>query len=157
MPPQLGTPSKCKPLRQKIHKFQRILSVLILSLPVVSTHASQVYSESSGYAHHNDQSGTYNVVEDYTVWQGAHQGCDVEGVHHHTHTQGALQCDSAYSNPAVLWPANHKFQTIDIEGVFSISGQTPSIEIQCVTQDEPLNSAGDGLSLIHISEPTRPY
>jgi sugar lactone lactonase YvrE len=47
-------------------------------------------------------------------------------------------CTNAVANPDTLWPPNHKFRSVSIEGV---SG---NITVLAVTQDEPLNSTGDG-------------
>jgi hypothetical protein len=43
-----------------------------------------------------------------------------------------------------LWPPNHKFKTVEIEGVTDPDGDAVSILITGVAQDEPLNGPGDG-------------
>tara|TARA_R110002074_G_scaffold122091_2_gene256689 strand:- start:4 stop:228 length:225 start_codon:yes stop_codon:yes gene_type:complete len=52
----------------------------------------------------------------------------------------ALDCSNASASPNLLWPPNHKMAAIDIEGV---SG-ADQISIQCISQDEPTNTNGDG-------------
>ncbi len=55
-------------------------------------------------------------------------------------TAQTLDCDSAYASPSVLWPPNHKFVDITIEGV----PDADSVIVQCISQDESLNTNGDG-------------
>lgn len=53
-------------------------------------------------------------------------------------------CDDAVPNKAILWPPNHKFRTITISGVTDADGDSISLNIVSVTQDEPVNDKGDG-------------
>ena len=53
-------------------------------------------------------------------------------------------CSNAVANPNTLWPPNHKFKEISIEGITDPDGDTTNIVINCIMQDEPLNGTGDG-------------
>ena len=53
-------------------------------------------------------------------------------------------CSGGIASPSTLWPANHKFQSIDILGVFDAEGDQLEFAVQCIQQDEPLDSTGDG-------------
>lgn len=53
-------------------------------------------------------------------------------------------CSAAFADPDVLWPPNHKFQTVTIMGVTDPDGDPVTITITDVTQDEPVNGLGDG-------------
>ncbi len=48
-------------------------------------------------------------------------------------------CDDAHASTPILWPANHKMVDIKINGL----GDS-EVVIQCIKQDEPLNTNGDG-------------
>ncbi len=52
-------------------------------------------------------------------------------------------CPNAKANPNLLWPPNHKFHLITIT-VPDVDGNPNVVTITGVTQDEPLNSTGDG-------------
>jgi hypothetical protein len=54
-------------------------------------------------------------------------------------------CATATITPAVIWPPNHKMTPVKITGVTDPDkGDTVTLTITAVTQDEPLNSTGDG-------------
>ena len=53
----------------------------------------------------------------------------------------SLSCDTAYASPDALWPPNHKYKSINIEG---LGASDAVVSIQCIKQDEPRNSTGDG-------------
>ena len=53
-------------------------------------------------------------------------------------------CSNAAPSIAVLWPPNHKYQAISIEGVTDPDGDDVTIVVTGITQDEPLNTRGDG-------------
>jgi hypothetical protein len=57
-----------------------------------------------------------------------------------------LDCSTAFASPAVLWPPNHEYRTISIQGVTmsGCEGDTLLITPTRVTQDEPVNTRGDG-------------
>ncbi len=60
------------------------------------------------------------------------------------HANQAPNCESAYASPDSLWPPNHAFKTIKIKGISDPDGGKPDVVIQCIHQDEPTNSVGDG-------------
>ncbi len=53
-------------------------------------------------------------------------------------------CPDAYPDTKTIWPANHKFVDIGIEGVTDPDGDNVTITVTDVYQDEPVNSLGDG-------------
>jgi hypothetical protein len=103
------------------------------------------YQYNNGYGHHDNHSGQYDYQRKHTEWRGPHKGCRIKGRHNHKdHQPEALSCLDAYAAPDALWPANHKFKTVTIEGLSTLRGEAPEVTVQCVTQDEPLNGQGDG-------------
>ncbi len=56
----------------------------------------------------------------------------------------APDCSSAGSSVGTLWPPNHKMVAVEIEGVTDADGDSISINIDGITQDEPVNAKGDG-------------
>jgi Tol biopolymer transport system component len=52
-------------------------------------------------------------------------------------------CQTARPSVTELWPPNHKFVLVDILGVTDPDGDRVTIEIDGVTQDEPLDVAGN--------------
>jgi len=57
-----------------------------------------------------------------------------------------VDCSEAFASPAILWPPNHKYRAISIEGVTlsGCEGESLLIVPTGVTQDEPVNGLGDG-------------
>ncbi len=53
-------------------------------------------------------------------------------------------CDAAVPSMTVLWPPNHKFVQVHVNGVADDNGDPMSIVIYSVFQDEPVNGTGDG-------------
>jgi hypothetical protein len=54
-------------------------------------------------------------------------------------------CSGATVSPATIWPPNHKMTPVKIEGITDPDrADTVTVKITAVTQDEPLNSTGDG-------------
>ena len=53
-------------------------------------------------------------------------------------------CTSAAANPASIWTPNHKFVPISILGVTDLDGDTVTIKVTSIYQDEPTNTDGDG-------------
>ena len=53
-------------------------------------------------------------------------------------------CSHAVAAEPVLWPANHKYHAVAIQGVTDPDGDPVTIAVTGVTQDEPVNSRGDG-------------
>ncbi len=53
-------------------------------------------------------------------------------------------CAQAKSSVALLWPPNHKLETVAILNVTDPDNDPVSIKITAITQDEPVNGLGDG-------------
>ena len=53
-------------------------------------------------------------------------------------------CSRAVASEFALWPPNHKYHAISILGVTDPDGDPVTITATGVTQDEPLNTRGDG-------------
>lgn len=53
-------------------------------------------------------------------------------------------CDAVTSDAPLLWPPNHKYRLITLDGATDPDGDTVTLTITGVTQDEPLNALGDG-------------
>jgi len=49
-------------------------------------------------------------------------------------------CDDAFASPDSLWPPNHKFVPIGIDGVHDPDGDPIAITVTAVAQDEPLDA-----------------
>ncbi|MGA9752547.1 MAG: CARDB domain-containing protein, partial [Acidobacteriota bacterium] len=55
-----------------------------------------------------------------------------------------IDCSKALANPSILWPPNHKLVPISITGVIAPAGDTVTVSITGITQDEPGKGVGDG-------------
>ena len=53
-------------------------------------------------------------------------------------------CNTAEPTVGILWPPNHKFASVGIVGVSDPDGDTVTITVTTVTQDEPVNGVADG-------------
>ena len=53
-------------------------------------------------------------------------------------------CSGVRAEPSVLWPPNHKLRPIRLVGATDPDGDPVTIAIDAVTQDEPVDGAGDG-------------
>jgi hypothetical protein len=53
-------------------------------------------------------------------------------------------CSTVTPSSSLLWPPNHKFVPISLGGATDPDGDIVTLTITGVTQDEPLNSTGDG-------------
>jgi hypothetical protein len=53
-------------------------------------------------------------------------------------------CSGVAATPSVLSPADHKFRLVSLSGATDPDGDALILTITSVTQDEPLNSLGDG-------------
>lgn len=53
-------------------------------------------------------------------------------------------CDNAVASPDSLWPPNHKFKNIDIQGVTDIDQDVVTIVINSIMQDEEVNDISSG-------------
>ncbi len=56
----------------------------------------------------------------------------------------APDCLNTVPSQDILWPANHKLKGVEILGVSDPDGDNVNIIVQCIQQDEPLDSTGDG-------------
>ena len=53
-------------------------------------------------------------------------------------------CSGAYASDGELWPPNHKYAGVTIEGVTDADGDPITITITGIFQDEPVDGLGDG-------------
>ena len=53
-------------------------------------------------------------------------------------------CADAYPSVDILWPPNHKLVPVSILGVEDACGESTTITIDSIYQDEPVNGLGDG-------------
>jgi hypothetical protein len=53
-------------------------------------------------------------------------------------------CSTVQPSEQTLWPPNHKLETVGVSGATDADGDTVTLTITGVTQDEPLNGLGDG-------------
>jgi FtsP/CotA-like multicopper oxidase with cupredoxin domain len=53
-------------------------------------------------------------------------------------------CTPVVPTPNSLWPPNHDFQVVTLSGATDPDGDTVTLTVTGVTQDEPLNAPGDG-------------
>ena len=56
----------------------------------------------------------------------------------------APDCSNAAPSAASLWPPNHKFNSVNVEGVTDPDGDAVTINIDGISQDEAVNGKGDG-------------
>ena len=53
-------------------------------------------------------------------------------------------CSGVSASPSTLWPANHKLVMVQVSGATDPDGDSVTLTIDSVTQDEPVNGTGDG-------------
>jgi hypothetical protein len=53
-------------------------------------------------------------------------------------------CEQAIAQPNILWPPNHKFNTITLQEITDPDADALTLNITGISQDEPVNAAGDG-------------
>jgi cysteine-rich repeat protein len=53
-------------------------------------------------------------------------------------------CDGATPSVALLWPPNHKFVEVGIDGVTDPDGDPVAVVVTAISQDEPLDDPGSG-------------
>lgn len=53
-------------------------------------------------------------------------------------------CSAAAADPALLWPPNHKMVPIGITGLSDPDGDSLTVTVTSIRQDEPTNTVGDG-------------
>ncbi|MCI5227106.1 MAG: hypothetical protein D3918_10740, partial [Candidatus Electrothrix sp. AX2] len=56
----------------------------------------------------------------------------------------APDCSGATASPDSIWPPNHSFTGIDITGISDPDGDTVTVAVQCILQDEKTEGTGDG-------------
>jgi hypothetical protein len=69
---------------------------------------------------------------------------DVDQVRIITAANQPPNCTTATASPNLLWPPNHKLNTITVSGVTDPDGDPVTVTITGVTQDEPVNAIADG-------------
>lgn len=63
-------------------------------------------------------------------------------------SNAAPVCDVAVADPGRLWPPNHRWRSIVIDGVTDPDGDVVSLMVTSIFQDEPVNGRGDGNTVI---------
>jgi hypothetical protein len=53
-------------------------------------------------------------------------------------------CSAAHASPPDLWPPNHEMRPVDVLGVNDPDGDTLTLTVTRITQDEPVDEKGDG-------------
>jgi hypothetical protein len=53
-------------------------------------------------------------------------------------------CTAAAPTAAALWPPNHKLAPVEVTGITDPQGQSTTIRIDDIAQDEPTEGLGDG-------------
>ncbi len=53
-------------------------------------------------------------------------------------------CSTAVPSTYSIWPPNHKMVDVDILGITDPDGDTTTVTVAGITQDEPVNGTGDG-------------
>jgi PKD repeat protein len=61
-----------------------------------------------------------------------------------TPVNDAPACDAAQIDGAQLWPPNHQWVALQIDGLTDADGDTVTVEATAVRQDEPVNDVADG-------------
>jgi hypothetical protein len=56
----------------------------------------------------------------------------------------APDCSEARAVPDVLWPPDHRFRAVHLEGVTHPEGDPLAVEVLSIRQDEPVDGFGDG-------------
>jgi hypothetical protein len=61
------------------------------------------------------------------------------------YVNGPPECTKAFANPSDLWPPDHQFRSVLIEGVTDPNTDAKvTITVTGILQDEPVNTQGDG-------------
>ncbi len=102
------------------------------------THALMPISQAIDYANSKDCIKT----DQRGITRPQGKNCDI-GAYEKMPNQAPV-CEAAYAKPGLLWPPNHKMQQIEILGVVDPDGDPVTIGIVSVSQDEPVDSLGDG-------------
>jgi hypothetical protein len=56
----------------------------------------------------------------------------------------APDCGAGFASPSELWPPNHAFRDVSVEGVTDLDGDAVAVTITSIFQDEPVNGKGSG-------------
>jgi thrombospondin type 3 repeat protein len=54
------------------------------------------------------------------------------------------RCDWAHPTVTKLWPPDHRLVGVDVAGIVDPDGDTPTVRVRGVRQDEPVDGTGDG-------------
>jgi len=71
-------------------------------------------------------------------------GTPCEDAGHECITNEAPDCSAAFASSGQLWPPNHAYHDITVEGVTDPDGDPVTITITGIFQDESVNGTGDG-------------
>jgi PKD repeat protein len=88
--------------------------------------------------------GTYTVTLVVTDEDGATNSATTTATITSAPMNASPDCSSAMADIDILWPPNHKFVPINVQGVTDPDGDAISISIVSIFQDEPVNTQGDG-------------
>lgn len=88
-------------------------------------------------------SGSSTVLEFRAAGTSDSLGGNVDAVSV-TQLNDAPDCDNAAPSQALLWPPNHKFVPITIDGITDSDGDSITVTINGIEQDEELNAIGEG-------------
>lgn len=61
-----------------------------------------------------------------------------------THVNAPPDCSGVAAEPVKLWPPNHRFRRVQVNGATDPDGDRVELEITGVRQDEPVDGLGDG-------------
>jgi len=87
--------------------------------------------------------GTYEIEMTFYSNTYPEEGSEI-GTQTITLTVEGPCCENAYADLVLLWPPNHKWVEISIEGVTHTGGEDVTITVTSVWQDEPTEGLGDG-------------
>jgi hypothetical protein len=87
--------------------------------------------------------GTYEIEVTFYSNTYPEEGSEI-GTQTITLTVEGPCCENAYADPDLLWPPNHQWVEIGIEGVTHTGGEPVTITVTGVWQDEPTEGLGDG-------------
>ena len=56
----------------------------------------------------------------------------------------SIDCSKAVADPPILWPPNHKLVSVSVTGIVAPPGDSVTIKVASITQDEPTSMVGSG-------------